>query len=125
MSRNIYKIRNFIGYEQLRTLVSSLVFSKLDYCNSLYCGLNLKEIKKLEVVQNAAVRLVYGKSKFDRSSLSALYIRAHWLKIKERIVFKICLIVHKCIWAEAPNSLKDLVIRASERTNLLVEIINY
>ena len=120
--RNIYKIKHFIGYEQLRTLVSSLVFSKLDYCNSLYCGLNLKEIKKLELVQNTAVRLVFGKSKFDRSSLTDLYMSAHWLRIKERILFKICLIVHKCIWTDAPRSLKHMINQASERTKLLVEI---
>ena len=32
----------------------------------------------------------------------------HWLKVRERIVFKILLIVHKCVNDAAPEDMRDL-----------------
>ena len=39
--RDISLIKAFLTLDQLKTLVSTLVFSKLDYCNALYYGINL------------------------------------------------------------------------------------
>ena len=75
----------------------------------------------LQSVQNATVRIVCGKSKFDRTSLTPLYESLHWLKVRERIVFKVCLIVHKCVWGIAPESLKVMITLANPRTLQLVE----
>ena len=36
--KTISSIKHFLGYEQKRMLVSSLILSKLDYCNSMYFG---------------------------------------------------------------------------------------
>ena len=46
--RKIAKIKSFLSYEQLRTLVSTCVFSKLDCCNALYFGVDLTLIRKLQ-----------------------------------------------------------------------------
>ena len=119
--REISKIKSFLPRECLNTLVTSLVLSKLDYCNSLYYGIGANEIKKLQSVQNSAIRLIYGKSKYDRAPISHLFLKLHWLKINERIIFKICLIVHKCIWGLAPDSLKSMIVIANPRTFKLVE----
>ena len=45
----------------------------------------------------------------------------HWLKIKERIVFKLCLVVHKCVWGLAPDSLNAMAVVSNPRTFNLVE----
>ena len=76
---------------------------------------------KLQSVQNSAARLVKGKSKFKGST--AEFIRkCHWLRVKERIVFKICLLVHKCLHGSAPKCLKDLLnYSGSKRTMKLVQ----
>lgn len=115
------KIRSFLPQECLNTLATSLVLSKLDYCNSLYYKIGANEINMLQAVQNSAIRLVYGKFKYDRAPISHLFIELHWLKIRERIIFKICLIVHKCIWGLAPESLKSLIVISNVRTYKLVE----
>ena len=79
------------------------------------------EINILQTIQNSAIRLVYGRFKYDRSSISHLFNEIHWLKIKERIVFKLCLIVHKCIWTYAPESLQSMIVISNARTFKLVE----
>ena len=92
-----------LNKKQLKTLVSTLVLTKLDYCNSLYYGLNTQLIKKLQVVQNSALRLIYGINRYDRSHATPIFTELHWLKIRERIVFKLLLIVYKCVTGEAPR----------------------
>ena len=105
----------------MKTLVSTLVFSKLDYCNSLYYGISSQLIKKLQVVQNCALRLIYGIRRYDRISTSPIFLELHWLKIKERIVFKILLIVFKSKIGLAPYDISVLLTdQQSNRTNKLM-----
>ena len=56
--RKIGKIRHLINTDCATLLVSSLVLSKLDYCNSLLAVLPCEKLKKLQTVQNNAARLV-------------------------------------------------------------------
>ena len=119
--REISKIKSFLPKEALNTLVTSLVLSKLDHCNALYFNIGSHEINMLQSVQNSAIKLVFGRFKYDRQPVTHLFMDMHWLKIRERIIFKICLVVHKCIWNLAPESLKSLIVISNIRTYLLVE----
>ena len=57
--RKVVKIRHLINTDCSTLFVSSLVLSKLDYCNSLLAGLPSEKLKKkLQTVQNNAARLV-------------------------------------------------------------------
>ena len=119
--KEIARIKYFIPEDCLISLITSLIFSKLDYCNALYYKIDSSLIDKLQSVQNAALRLIHGGHKYDRVSISHLFHELHWLKIKQRIVFKISLVVHKCIWGLAPNSLHSMIIISNTRTHNLVE----
>ena len=119
--RKLSKIRDFLTYEELRTAVSTYVFSVLDYCNALFFGIQTELIDKMQSVQNSAARLVKGKSGF-RGSTAEFIRNCHWLRIKERIVFKICLLVHKCLYGAAPKCLKEMLrYVGSKRTMKLVQ----
>ena len=52
----------FLEISDLATMMHALVTSHLDYCNTLYVGLPLKTVWKLQVVQNATARLLPGAS---------------------------------------------------------------
>ena len=65
---SIYKIRNlrrYLSLEACQVLIHSLVFSHLDYCNSLLYGLPECVIGKLQWVQNIAAKLVLNLGKSD------------------------------------------------------------
>ncbi len=60
---NIRKIRPFLTEHAAQLLVQALVISRLDYCNALLAGLPSNTIKPLQMIQNAAARLVFNKPK--------------------------------------------------------------
>ena len=51
--------------ESVSTLISSLVMSKLDYCNVAFAGLPRCELDRLQSVMNAAARLTVGTQLHD------------------------------------------------------------
>ena len=115
--RRLSKIKVFLSQKQLQMLVSSYVFSRLDYCNSLYYGLNSNLIRKLQHVQNCAARLISKNRIQVNSSLDHILLGLHWLKVRDRIIYKILLIVHNCLHWKAPNEIIEIVRYAeSERT---------
>ncbi len=74
---NIRKIRPFLTEHAAQLLVQALVISRLDYCNALLAGLPSNTIKPLQIIQNAAARLVFNKPK--RAHVTPLFISLHWL----------------------------------------------
>ena len=114
--RKLFKIKAFLTYEHLKLLVSACVFSKIDYSNSLYYGISSCLVRKLQAVQNSAVRLIRSKGN-SNLSIEAHLQQFHWLPVNDRIVFKILLTVHKCLVGKTPDSLSQLItFNSSERT---------
>ncbi len=60
---NIRKIRPFLTEHAAQLLVQALVISRPDYCNALLAGLPSNTIKPLQMIQNAAARLVFNEPK--------------------------------------------------------------
>ncbi len=83
---NIRKIRPFRTERAAQLLVQALVISRLDYFNALLAGLPLNTIKPLQMIQNAAARLVFNKPK--RAHVTPLFISLHWLPVAAHIRFK-------------------------------------
>ncbi|XP_076854807.1 uncharacterized protein LOC143509873, partial [Brachyhypopomus gauderio] len=105
--RNIAKLRHLLSLADAEKLVHAFVSSRLDYCNSLLIGCSKQSIKKLQLVQNAAARVLTKARKFDHISptLAAL----HWLPIKYRIEFKVLLLTYKALNGLAPQYLSELI----------------
>ena len=111
--RKLSKIKGFLSYNQLCTVLCACVLSRLDNCNSLYYGIDLQFIKKLQVVQNSAIRLLRKKNGNTNLSTDYFLRKHHWLPVKARILFKNCLIVHKCLNRTAPDLLVNLLHRSA------------
>ncbi len=76
---NIRKIRPFLSEQATQLLVQALVLSRLDYCNTLLAGLPKCTIKPLQLIQNAAARVVFNEPK--KAHVTPFFIRLHWLPI--------------------------------------------
>ncbi len=82
-------------------MIHAFVSTRLDYCNSLYVGINQSSLARLQMVQNAAARLLTGVRK--REHITPVLISLHWLPVRFRIDFKVLLLVFKCLNGLAPE----------------------
>uniref|UniRef100_A0A665ULH4 Reverse transcriptase domain-containing protein n=1 Tax=Echeneis naucrates TaxID=173247 RepID=A0A665ULH4_ECHNA len=93
--RNIRKIRNILSQDDAEKLVHAFVTSRLDYCNSLLSRCPNKSLKGLQLIQNAAARILTGTRKRDH--ISPVLAALHWLPVKYRVEFKILLLTYKAL----------------------------
>jgi len=102
---NIRKIR--LQKKSAQLLVQALVLSRLGYCNALLAGLPACTTKPLQLIQNAAARVVFNEPK--KAHVTPLFIRLHWLPVAARIKFKVLMCAYKTTTGAAPIYLNSLV----------------
>jgi len=105
--RRIGSIRQYLTDDATKRLVCSGILSRLDYCNALLYGSPKSVIRPMQLVQNAAARLVF-RSKITQD-ITPLLRQLHWLPVETRIQYKICCILYKIAEGTAPEYLSDLV----------------
>ena len=105
--RDLRRIRSSINHKTAATIATSLVHSKLDYCNSLYYRLSLSQLNRLQLIQNALARAVVQAPKF--SHVSPILSSLHWLKIPQRIEYKIASITFRTLQSSKPVYLRNLL----------------
>ncbi|XP_056292987.1 uncharacterized protein LOC130208093 [Pseudoliparis swirei] len=107
MLHNIRRIRPLLTQKAAQVLVQALVISRLDYCNSLLAGLPAKAIRPLQLIQNAAARLVFSLPKFAHTT--PLLRSLHWLPVAARIHFKTLVLAYRALDGSGPVYIRDMV----------------
>ena len=90
-------------------LVQSLVFSNLDWCNSVYTGMPNSYLRPLQKILHSAVRLVIRMPRFSYNRITPVCINLHVLPIKARIKYKICVLTYKALKYGQPTYLAELL----------------
>ncbi len=88
--KNIARIRCFVSSQDLEKLVHAFITSRVDYCNGLLTGLPKKTIRQLQLIQNAAARILTRTRKSEH--ISPVLRSLHWLPVTFRIDFKVLLL---------------------------------
>ncbi len=97
----------FLTQHSAQLLVQVLVISRLDYCNALLAGLPSCTIESLQMIQNAAARLVFCEPK--RAHVTPLFISLHWLPVATRIKFKPLMLTYRTATGSAPAYFHSLM----------------
>ncbi len=61
--RSIARLKPILSRKDLEKVINAFVLSRLDYCNVLYVESCQTTISRLQLVQNAAARLLVGAKK--------------------------------------------------------------
>jgi len=94
-------------FDTTSTDVNSFIISRIDYCNSLLSNSSQCALNRLQRVMYVAARLLCHSGR--RASVSGLLRdRLHWLRVPERVEYKVCLLVFKAFHGIAPNYLSEL-----------------
>ena len=105
--RKINSIRQYLTTNAVKTLVQSVVISRLDYCNSTYIGLPTTTTHKLQLSHNAAARIINKTRRHEH--ITPILQELHWLPIMKRVQFKVLVYTFKAFHNEAPIYLCDLL----------------
>jgi len=84
----------------------ALVHSCLDHCNDVLFGTPLHLMRRLQSVLNGAARLIFHVRRSDH--ISAALVSLHWLRVPDRIEYKIAVLMFKVLHGSAPSYLGPL-----------------
>lgn len=112
--RDLRRIRDTLHHSTACTIATSLIHSKLDYCNSLFLNLPTQSINRLQLIQNSAARAVSKIPKFHH--ITPILKSLHWLKITQRIQFKVLSLTYKSLQNCQPSSIRNLLTLQSPRS---------
>ena len=105
--RDLSCIRRHLDLHSAKLLANALVSSRLDYCKSLLSGIAEADLTKVQRVLNRLACVVTKSPPFTRSV--PLLRSLHWLPVKYRVHFKICLPTYKALHEEQPVYLRSLI----------------
>ena len=105
--RLISRIRRSLDGSTCALLSHSLVFSQIEYCLSLFHGINQNEKLKLQRVINSAIRM--NKLLSKRDSVTAFHNQQCWMNVDKRVFLRLALLTFKTLKFAEPKYLFDLL----------------
>lgn len=129
--RNLHSIRKLLSKDTAEILLHAFITSRLDNGNVLLNGITEQQLRKLQLVQNSAARVLTNTRKYDH--ITPILMNLHWLPVRERIEFKTLLLTWKGLNNIAPSYITDLLVpytpartlRSSDKCLLKIPRSNY
>ena len=98
--RQLRQVVRSVSVDAAKTVVHAFISSCLDYCNSLLYGISDVMLGRLQ-----AVRLVTGTRRCNH--ITPVLKQLHWLPVRQRVEFKLAVLVYKALNNMAPPYLSD------------------
>ena len=100
-------ISRFLTSTATATLVSAIVLSRINYCNSLLFGSTHDVTSHLQRIQNYATRVIL---RLPRSSSITTHLESlQWLTVKVRSTYKIACLCYHCHSSNASSYVADML----------------
>ena len=111
----INRVKHSFDKETLTLIISALVISKLTYCSTVWSNTSATNIKKLQLAQNFASKIITNSKKYDHATPSLRQL--NWLPIKHLLIYRDTVMTYKCMNNLAPTYLSDRFVKRSELHN--------
>jgi hypothetical protein len=110
----LYKLKKFTPQQLRITLIKTLVYPILDYCDTSMSDLSFDLVSKLQKVQNACIRYITGLKKYDHLSQTFNFMKE--LKLEYRRDMHSLTLLYKSIHCNGsvPSYISDLIKKLSE-----------
>ena len=113
-------VRPVLDFSMAHIIGTSLLHSKLDYCNSLYYGLPKTQLTRLQHIQNSLARAVAAPRSSDPDQILK---SLHWIKVQERIEYNIISTSYKVLQSSSPHYLRDIIAIQPSRSTQLSSLV--
>ena len=97
----------------MKTLLNEFISRRVDYCNSVFNGTDAVHLRPIQSVLNESARLIVKKRKFDQIT-ATIRDELHWLPVQQRIDYKLCNLIYKCLQHSAQSYVSSVCIRVGE-----------
>ena len=104
------KLKNCTAFKLRKQLAECLILSKIDFNDHVYSPLTSAQVNKLQRLQKAAARFVFGKYVSTKDIL-----KLSWLPVEERRVFSCMKLAYKAIHFENWPTINQIEIRTTAR----------
>ena len=90
-----FHIRNIgqISYDACSTIIHALISCRLDYCNSILYNVPKSKTDRLQRLPNQCARILTKAPR--REHITSVLKKLHWLKIQDRIIYKMLMLTYK------------------------------
>ena len=99
----INRVKYCFDRKTLVLIITSLVFSKMLYCSTVWSNTSSKNIQKLQLIQNFACKIICGARKYDH--VTPLLDELNWLPVSKMLKFRDAVMAYKCANNLAPEYL--------------------
>jgi len=96
----------------LQSLVVSMVLKRLDSGSATLAGLHNVLLDRLQSVLHTATRLIHSARKYDH--VTPLLHDLHWLRVPERITYRLAGLAFRCQHGTAPAYLSAKLTRVAD-----------
>src|SRR6218665_48753 len=115
---HIRRIQPMFDSKTASIIATSIVHSKLDYCNSLFNNLDSTQIQRLQLIRNSVARLLLERTGII-NHITPVLKSLHWLKFPEHIHFKVLSPTYNYLRSSQPTYLRELfTIQPTRSTRL-------
>ena len=99
--RRLRKFSRPLDIDARKRLVCALILTWVDYCNSALVGLPDSALAPLQRVLRAAAQFVLALR--PRDHISSALQTLHWLPVRQRITYKLCVLMHGVAFGYGPT----------------------
>ena len=120
--RTIRHVKHYLDTDMRTKAVMSMVIQRLDYCNSLLCGVPQSSLRKLQLAHNRAARLISDTRRRDH--ITPVLKQLHWLPVASRVDFKSLVLVFEALNSDhSPQYMKVMFTATQSSSRFIGRII--
>ena len=112
------KLKKFAPFSVRKKLAEGLFNSSLVYCLPLFGGMDIGDMKDLQVMQNKAAQVVTSSP--PRAERAAMYSKLGWLTINQLVFYHSVMTVYKIRSSKEPRYLADILGRDSRNNRIMI-----